>query len=191
MNRKLVLASSSPYRRELLERLGIAFEQASPDVDESRRDGESGEALAARLATLKAAALADRYPDAWILASDQVATVNGEILGKPGSPEAAVEQLGRCTGRPIEFHTAVCLRSREASHQHIDHTRVIFRPLSRAEIERYVERERPLDCAGSFKAEGLGIALFQAVESRDPTGLIGLPLIAVADMLRRAGFEIP
>lgn len=190
---RLVLASTSAYRRELLARLGIAFTQVAPDVDESPRPGEAPAALATRLAQAKADAVAKAQPDAWVIGSDQVAELDGHPLGKPGGAERAIAQLRAMSGREVRFHTAVCVAgaARDASMALIDTTTVRFRALDDAEIARYVAREKPFDAAGSFKAEGLGIALFDAIESQDPTALIGLPLIGTARLLRRCGFALP
>jgi septum formation protein len=190
----LVLASASPYRRALLERLGLAFRQLPADVDESRRPGESPAELVRRLARAKADAVARREPGSIVIGSDQVAVRGEEILGKPGDAEHAVDQLTRSAGRHVEFLTAVCVLGGahpDEPEEHIDITRVTFRPLPPEEIRRYVERERPFDCAGSFRAEGLGIVLFERIDSQDPTGLIGLPLIWLAGALRRLGLPAP
>lgn len=188
---RLVLASTSRYRRELLERLRLPFETARPETDETPRPGEAPAVLAQRLAVEKAAAVAARRPAAWVIGSDQCAELHGRPLSKPGNREAAIAQLRGMSGQAVRFHTAVCLRRGDACLQAADLTTVHFRALSGAEIERYVDAEQPLDCAGSFKSEGLGIALFDAIESRDPTALVGLPLIALCGLLRRAGFELP
>ena len=174
----LILASTSPYRRELLGRLRLPFDVARPEVDETPAPGESPASLALRLARAKAAAIAATAPDAWVIGSDQVADLDGRPLGKSGD-------------RAIVFRTAVSVRRGDIAHDAVDSTRVRFRPLARAEIERYVDAELPFDCAGSFKSEGLGIALFDAIESSDPTALIGLPMIATARLLRAAGFALP
>jgi len=191
----LVLASTSRYRRELLSRLLPEFRVEAPDVDETPRENEVPEILAARLARAKALAVAARNPGALVIGSDQVAEVDGRALGKPGTAERARAQLAASSGRMVVFHTAVCLADARAlpvhEHASTDVTRVVFRTLSAGEITRYVERENPLDCAGSFKSEGLGIALFERIETTDPTALIGLPLMALADLLRRAGFTLP
>ncbi|MBB5015245.1 Maf family protein [Rehaibacterium terrae] len=190
---KLILASTSPYRRELLGRLGLPFETARPEVDEAPQPGEPPAALARRLAAAKARAVAARHPEDWVIGSDQVADLDGRPLGKPGDHARAVAQLRATAGREVRFHTGLCLlrgTDDEVQH-HLDLTVVRFRPLDVDEIERYLRTERPYDCAGSFKCEGLGITLFEAIESRDPTALIGLPLIALAGMLRRAGFAVP
>lgn len=189
---RLVLASTSPYRRELLARLRLPFEAARPDVDESPLSGEAPAALAIRLAEAKAAAVARGHGDAWVIGSDQVAELGGAPLGKPGSHERACAQLAAMAGQAVRFHTAVCLAHGDGRRlQALDTTTVRFRVLSGEEIARYVEAEQPLDCAGSFKSEGLGITLFEAIESRDPTALVGLPLIATAGLLRQAGFRLP
>ena len=188
----LILASTSRYRRELLERLRLPFHIARPDVDEAPLPGEAPPALAQRLAWAKAKAVTDQHPDAWIIGSDQVAALDTQSLGKPGTRENALAQLGAMSGREIAFHTAVCLlRGDEPALETMDTTRVRFRDLRADEIERYVDAEQPFDCAGSFKSEGLGIALFEHIESKDPTALVGLPLIALSRMLRDAGFELP
>jgi len=188
----LILASSSRYRRELLERLRLPFHIARPDVDEACLPGEAPPALARRLAWAKAKAIAAQHPDAWIIGSDQVAALDTQPLGKPGTRENALAQLGAMSGREIAFHTAVCLlRGDEPAREATDTTRVRFRDLRAEEIARYVDAEQPLDCAGSFKSEGLGIALFEHIEAKDPTALVGLPLIALSTMLREAGFELP
>ena len=189
---RLILASTSTYRRELLARLRLPFDVARPEVDESPRPGESPAALAERLAIAKAGAIASREPRATVIGSDQVAELDGSALGKPGSRDGAVAQLGAMSGREIRFRTAVCVqRDSEPPRIAMDTTTVRFRTLSLAEIERYVDAEQPFDCAGSFKSEGLGIALFDAIESSDPTALVGLPLIATARLLREAGFVLP
>lgn len=188
---RLILASTSAYRRELLARLGLPFETVSPQVDEAPIAGEAPPETARRLAAAKAAAVAMREPEAWVLGSDQVAELDGAALGKPGGREAAIAQLSAMSARAVRFATAVTLQRGAERFQALDSTLVRFRPLTADEIARYVDAERPFDCAGSFKSEGLGIALFDAIESRDPTALIGLPLIAVAGLLRKAGFLLP
>lgn len=189
---RLVLASSSPYRRELLARLRLPFETALPEVDETPLPGEAADALARRLAEAKARAVAASAAPAWVIGSDQVADLDGTPLGKPGGRDAALAQLRAMSGRTVAFHTAVCLaRVGSPALQALDTTLVRFRALADAEIARYLDAEQPLDCAGSFKSEGLGIGLFEAIESNDPTGLIGLPLIATARLLREAGFNVP
>lgn len=192
----LILASTSAYRRALLERLGLPFRVASPGVDESRLAGEPALGLVSRLALAKARAIAAASPEAWVIGSDQAAVREGDpdtILGKPGTAERCIAQLQASSGRVVEFLTAVALvrQSDGATHQFVDTTRVRFRTLDRATIERYVKRESPLDCAGGFRSEGLGIALFEAIESTDPTALVGLPLIRLAALLRAAGMPVP
>lgn len=190
----LVLASTSVYRRELLARLGAPFRQQSPRVDETPAPGEAPAQLAARLAAAKAHAVAADNPNALVIGSDQVADCAGNILGKPGDIERARSQLRTSSGNRVVFHTALCLldaRQAPAREFHaIDTTSVVFRTLRDEEIERYLRRETPFDCAGSFKSEGLGIALFERIESQDPTALIGLPLIALCRLLREAGIDI-
>jgi septum formation protein len=194
----LILASTSVYRRELLSRLKIPFECQAPGVDETPLSGETALALVARLAVAKAEAVAIQNPDAWVIGSDQVAVLaqgaDGEaILGKPGSVENCVRQLEMCSGRTLSFITAVAVvRHRDASRvEFIDTTRVSYRSLDGATIWRYVAQESPLDCAGGFKSEGLGIALCSSIDTTDPTGLVGLPLLRLSAVLRTAGFEIP
>jgi septum formation protein len=189
----LILASTSPYRRLLLARLGLPFECVAPAAEETRLPGEPAAQMAARLACLKAEAVAARHPDAVVIGSDQVALRGTEVLGKPGTVERCREQLQQSSGQAVIFLTAVHVidgpgRRHEA---HTDRTVVQFRQLNAAEIDRYIERDRPLDCAGGFKAESLGIALFERIESTDPTGLTGLPLSFVAGALRRAGLAVP
>ncbi len=189
MTDSLILASGSRYRRELLERLHLPFRVHPADSDESPLPGEAPEALVSRLAELKARTVAARFPDAWVIGSDQVAVCGGRIVGKPGNADRACEQLRAASGTSVRFLTAVCLlRSPDRLEGHLDVTTVHFRPLSEPEIARYVEIERPFDCAGSFKSEGLGVSLFESVDSRDPTALVGLPLIWLSGALRRAGF---
>jgi septum formation protein len=191
----LILASTSIYRRELLTRLQIPFESRAPGVEETPLAGESGAALVTRLARAKASAVAARHPDAWVIGSDQAAVLLGTalILGKPGSVAACIEQLSQCSGRTLSFFTAVALvRDRDSSAiEFVDTTQVDFRQLDRATIERYVERESPLDCAGGFKSESLGITLCDAIHSEDPTAIIGLPLIRLGAALRSVGFDLP
>lgn len=189
----LILASSSRYRRELLSRLGIAFEAIAPGVSEAPAAGESATDRALRLAHAKADAVAQRYPGAIVIGSDQVASSGEQTLGKPGDARGCREQLSALSGRSAHFHTACVIIGVNAGVHtaHVDTTTVVFRPLAPDEIERYVEREQPYDCAGGFKAEALGIALFDCIESQDPTALIGLPLIWLAGALRSAGCPVP
>lgn len=189
---RLILASTSIYRRDLLARLRLPFDTARPEVDEHPLRDETPLALAERLAIAKAGVIARREPGAFVIGSDQVAELEGQPLGKPGNRDGAIAQLGAMSGRNVRFLTAVCVqREGDAAKVAIDTTTVRFRSLSLAEIERYVDAEQPFDCAGSFKSEGLGITLFDAIESTDPTALIGLPLIATALLLREAGFVLP
>lgn len=190
---RLVLASSSPYRRALLERLGLPFVQESPAIDEAIPATEAPAEAVLRLARAKAAAVLARHPGAVAIGSDQLAVRGDEVLGKPGNVPRAIEQLTLSAGRQVEFLTGVCVLSSarpEEPEQHIDITRVVFRPLSPEEIRSYVMRDQPLDCAGSFRVEGLGIALFDRIDSQDPTGLIGLPLIWLTAALRRLGLPV-
>ena len=190
---RLILASTSRYRRELLGRLNLPFDVASPDVDETPRPGETPHALANRLAVAKAHDVASRQSgDVWALGSDQVADLDGLPLGKPGGRDAAIAQLRAMSGRVVRFHTAICLAHADGrAFAECDLTAVHVRVLADGEIERYVDAEQPFDCAGSFKSEGLGITLFDAIDNRDPSALVGLPLIATCRLLRRAGFVLP
>jgi septum formation protein len=187
----LVLCSTSRYRRDLLARLRLPFDCAAPEVDESPLPGESVAALSERLARAKARALAPRFPGAILIGSDQAASCEGALFGKPGTRAQAVEQLSMASGRSVEFHTAVVVLDADSGRHRIerDLTRVRFRTLRRDGIERYIDREPALDCAGSFKCEGLGIALFEAIDTVDPTALVGLPLIATARLLREFGLD--
>jgi septum formation protein len=192
MMARLLLASTSPYRRELLSRLRIPFDIARPEVDETPHPGESPLALAQRLAAAKAATIAMREGNAWVIGSDQVAELDGQPLGKPGGRDQALDQLAAMSGRSVAFRTALCVMHRDLGRfDAVDTTVVRFRSLAGDEIARYVDAEHPFDCAGSFKSEGLGIALFEAIETTDPTALVGLPLIATARLLRLAGFALP
>ncbi|HEX6733840.1 MAG TPA: Maf family nucleotide pyrophosphatase [Azonexus sp.] len=188
----LILASTSPYRRELLARLGLPFAVANPQTDESPLPGETPEALALRLSEAKARAVADQHPDALIIGSDQVATVDGRIYGKPGNHPRALEQLRALSGRTVNFFTGLCLynaRTDQAEVRGVP-TLVTFRQLSDSEIENYLRREPAYNCAGSAKSEGLGIALLQSMRGDDPNALVGLPLIALCDMLRKQGVAV-
>jgi len=190
---RLILASTSRYRRELLSRLQLPFDTMAPEVDETPAAGETPAATASRLACAKAQAVAARVPQALVIGSDQVATVDGAQIGKPGSHEHALQQLRTLRGRQIVFHTALCLLDGRtgagAPRQCTEVQSVVrFRDLPDAELDAYLRIERPYDCAGSAKNEGLGIALLESIESTDPTALTGLPLIALTSMLRRAGF---
>ncbi|TLX21806.1 Maf family protein [Thermomonas fusca] len=190
---QLTLASTSRYRRELLERLRLPFAVARPEVEETALPGETPLALATRLAKAKAQAVARTLAgDGWALGSDQVADLDGRPLGKPGGRDGAIAQLRAMSGGVVRFHTALCLAHPDGrALAAIDLTGVRFRALADAEIERYVDAEQPFDCAGSFKSEGLGICLFESIDNRDPTALIGLPLIATCTLLRQAGFTLP
>ena len=189
----LVLASTSRYRRELLGRLVTGFECVAPGVDEQPRPGEAPATLASRLARAKAQAGAAQRPETVVIGSDQVAAVAGRTLGKPGSFPRAAEQLRASAGRTLDLYTAVCVTGPSSAQEleYLDHIRVQFRALSEPEIKRYLEREQPYDCAGSFKAEGLGITLMEAIHSTDPTSIQGLPLIWLAGALRSRGWALP
>jgi len=190
---RLVLGSTSAYRRQLLERIGIPFTVAASNVDEERLPGELPVDLVNRLARAKAEAVAHRNPKSLVIGSDQLAVCGHEVLGKPGSGERAILQLKSLSGQRVVFHTAVhVINTETGKHEgHLDLTTVQFRPLGDEEIRRYVARDKPYDCAGGFKVESVGISLFTRVESQDPTALIGLPLIWLAGALRRSGFEVP
>jgi len=187
MRRHLVLASTSPYRRALLERLGLPFEVVAPKCDEAPLPNEAPQETASRLAVLKARSLG--HPNALVIGSDQVAVSDGTRLDKPGDHATATRQLRALSGKSADFHTAVALLDSKSGNlqQRVVRCRVVFRSLDDGMIERYLRREQPYDCAGSAKAEGLGIALIARIETDDPTSLIGLPLIALSDMLGRAG----
>ena len=186
---QIILASTSRYRRELLSRLRLPFTTRSPDVREDALEGEAPETMAARLALAKARSIT--APAGIVIGSDHVASLDGRLLRKPGTVDAAVDQLRAAQGRAVLFHTAVAVVATDSGEtlQHVDRTEVRFRTLDRAALERYVRLESPLDCAGSFKSEGLGVALFERISSEDPTALVGLPLIFVAAALRRLGAD--
>jgi septum formation protein len=188
---RLILASTSRYRRELLARLRLPFEVASPGVDEAALANEAPAAMAVRLALAKAQAVAAHAPDAVVIGSDQVADLDGATLGKPGTHERALHQLRAMRGRAVQFHTAVAVVRAETAflQQALVSVNVRFRDLSDSEIEHYLRAEQPYDCAGSAKCEALGIALVDAIESDDPTALVGLPLIRTSTMLRAAGID--
>lgn len=190
--RQLVLASSSPYRRELLDRLGLEYLTVSPAIDETALPGETPDALVERLAEQKARKVAETH-QGLIIGSDQVATVDDDILGKPGNHENAVAQLTRLSGQRVTFHTGLCLLDTAHHEAQVDVVpfTVQFRSLSAEQIERYLQREQPYNCAGSFKSEGLGITLFEKMLGDDPTALIGLPLIRLTAMLAKAGIDFP
>jgi len=188
-----VLASTSPFRRELLGRLGLPFVTEDPAVDESRRADEKPIDLVCRLAVAKARAVARRHPDSLIIGSDQVACLDGSILGKPGNPERAAEQLTASSGRSVTFFTGLCLLNAATGQAQVrcEPFTVHFRRLTAAQIDRYLQTEKPFNCAGSFKSEGLGITLFEKMEGDDPSALIGLPLIRLVTMLATAGVQLP
>lgn len=188
----LILASSSPYRREVLSRLGVEFESLSPDIDESHHENESPGELVRRLAQEKAAAIAPSHPRALIIGSDQVATLGNHVLGKPGSHAQAVEQLKMASGKRVTFLTGLCLLNSESGRRQVccEAFHVEFRDLTEAEIESYLNKEQPYNCAGSFKSEGLGVCLFQRMQGDDPASLIGLPLIQLVNMLREEGLDV-
>jgi septum formation protein len=192
VSRPLVLGSTSRYRRELLERLRVPFAVAAPHVDETPLPGELPASLAVRLALAKAQAVAAQFPKAVVIGSDQVADLNGQPLGKPGTHERAVVQLRQMRGQTVIFQTALAVMCLETGlvQQDIAQVRVVFRDLSDAEIENYLRAEQPYDCAGSAKSEGLGIALLERIDSDDPTALIGLPLIRTARMIAAAGVKL-
>ncbi len=190
---RIVLASGSPYRKILLERLQLPFSVEVPGINETPDQRESPAQWAERLAARKAQAVCLRHPEALVIGSDQIAEFNNDIIGKPGTVEAAVEQLLRFSGHSVSFHCGIALMGMAAgiSYSGVETVKVSFRHLERPEVERYVKLEQPLDCAGSFKCEGLGISLFSRIDSHDPTALIGMPLIRLCDMLRRAGIPLP
>lgn len=191
--RRLLLASSSPYRRELLSRLHLPFDCSAPDIDETAHNNETAEHLVLRLAEAKARALTLSHPDHLIIGSDQVAILGREILGKPHTPERAMAQLKACSGNSVTFLTSVALLDSRSGRLQVDCVpfTVHFRELDESCIERYLRIEQPYDCAGSFKAEGLGISLFRTTSGSDTTSLIGLPLIRLVDMLLEEGVQIP
>lgn len=192
MTRRIVLGSSSPYRRELLSRLKLGFDIDLPHVDETPRPGESPRGIALRLALEKARAVAAKHPDAAVIGSDQVADLGGQPLGKPGTHERAARQLRQMSGQVVVFHTAVAVVCEASGFEQVDlaPVRVTFRELGDEEIESYLRAEQPYDCAGSARSEGLGIALLEAIESDDPSALVGLPLIRTCRMLRAAGVRL-
>ena len=189
----LLLASSSVYRRELLTRLRLPFSCSSPDIDESHRPGETAIELVKRLSLEKAQALANSHPDHLIIGSDQVAVLGGQIIGKPHTHDKAHQQLMSASGASVSFLTGLTLLNSQTGHYQVDCIpfTVHMRPLKTEQIERYLLAEQPYDCAGSFKAEGLGVSLFQRTEGDDATSLVGLPLIRLVDMLLAEGVDIP
>ena len=190
--RSVVLGSTSRYRRELMERLRVPFTVAAPHVDETPLPGEAPKALALRLALAKAKAVAALHPEAVVIGSDQVADLAGQPLGKPGEHERAVAQLRQMRGQTVIFQTALAVVCLATGFEQVDlaEVRVVFRDLSDEEIEAYLQAEKPYDCAGSAKSEGLGIALLESIDNDDPTALIGLPLIRTARLLRQAGVKL-
>ncbi|MGD9888190.1 MAG: nucleoside triphosphate pyrophosphatase [Halothiobacillaceae bacterium] len=188
---QLILASTSPYRRALLERLRLPFTVEKPGLDEARLPDEEACDMVCRLARAKAYAIAQNHPQTWVIGSDQCAVLDNTILGKPGHHARAVEQLKAASNKHVTFHTGLCLMQLESGFERVINVpfSVYFRELSNQEIEHYLQREQPYDCAGSFKSEGLGITLFKSMQGDDPTSLIGLPLIALCDMLRETGLD--
>lgn len=193
MSHSIVLASTSKYRKALLEKIGITFSCESPDIDETPTTDETPEVLVKRLAFEKAKVIADKTCNSWVIGCDQVCSIDEKIVGKPGTVERAKHQLAQASGKTITFYTGLCLfDSIDQSYQVIcDKFNVHFRDLTTKQIERYVEIEQPIDCAGSFKSEGLGIVLFEKLEGRDPNTLIGLPLIALVEMFKNKGLTLP
>lgn len=191
-DRKLVLGSTSPYRREMLARLRLAFEVAAPDVDETPRAAETPQQLACRLALAKARSVAARFPACVVIGSDQVADLDGQALGKPGNHERATSQLQQMRGKTVIFQTAVAVVCRDSGFEELDlaQVKVKFRELTDAEIEAYLQAETPYDCTGSAKSEGLGIALLESIDNDDPSALVGLPLIRTCRMIRAAGIKV-
>jgi septum formation protein len=191
MNQPLILASTSPHRRALLQRLGLPFTVEAPGVDETARPDEPPQVLVLRLAEAKAAAVAQRHPQALVIGSDQVACIDHQVMGKPGNRATALAQLERASGRTLVFHTGLCLLNAITGRTQtlVEPFHVHFRRLSRRRIESYLDREQPYDCAGSFKSEGLGIALFARLEGDDPSALIGLPLIRLITLLESEGLD--
>ncbi|MES9882850.1 MAG: nucleoside triphosphate pyrophosphatase [Sedimenticola sp.] len=189
----MVLGSTSPFRKALLERLKLDFITASPDIDESIHAGETPEALVTRLALEKAKTVAKQHTNALIIGSDQVASIEGDILGKPGNRDNAISQLESASGKRVTFYTGLCLLNSVNGNSQVlcEPFHVHFRVLSSSQIERYLDAEEPYNCAGSFKSEGLGIALFERLEGDDPNALIGLPLIRLITMLSNEGVQIP
>jgi len=193
MSQPLILGSTSPFRKELLARLGIPFDTAAPDIDETRHENEAPDQLVKRLAFEKAKVVAQDFPEALVIGSDQVACIEDSILGKPGNRTNAIAQLQQASGKTVVFYTGLCLFNAATGEAQtlVEPFKVHFRNLASAQIERYVDREQPFNCAGSFKSEGLGICLFERLEGTDPNALIGLPLIRLIAMLDREGVQIP
>lgn len=191
--KKVVLASTSPFRAEILKKTGLAFSQTSPDCDETPLEGESHQQLVMRLAEVKARSIAKNHENSLIIGSDQVAELDGRILGKPGDHDSAIEQLTTCSGCKVVFHTGICLFDTSSDLCQVDEVlySVWFRELTELQIERYLQAEKPYNCAGSFKSEALGITLFSKFEGDDPNALVGLPLIKLCDMLMHCGVTLP
>jgi len=187
----LVLASSSPYRAEMLRRLGVAFSSVTSGIDETPAAAETAQALVKRLALDKARHVARQRAEALVIGADQVAVLEGRVLGKPGTRERAIEQIGAMSGNVVEYLSGIALLGPDRQHVDIVSTRLRYRRLTQSEIERYVDRDQPLDCAGAMRSESLGISLLESLSADDPTALIGMPLIRIAQWLREAGFEIP
>jgi len=189
---QLILGSSSPFRAELLEKLGLDFISSSPDIDESALDGETAEQLVQRLSEQKAQKIAQKYPDALIIASDQVALLDGEVLGKPGNHDNAVRQLTAASGKTVLFLTGLALLNSKTGQIQslVEHFEVSFKTLSAEQIDFYLKQEKPYQCAGSFKSEGFGISLFSKLEGEDPNSLIGLPLIRLINLLEQQGIDV-
>lgn len=189
---KLVLGSTSPFRKVILDKLGIDFETASPEVDETALKDESPQQLVERLSVLKAKAVADKYNNALIIGSDQVSVINGEIIGKPHTHENAVKQLQKASGKTVTFYTGLCLYNSSTNQYQSEVVpfKVVFRKLTDSLIENYLQKEQPYNCAGSFKSEALGIVLFEKLEGDDPNTLMGLPLIRLVNMLENENFSI-
>jgi MAF protein len=190
---KLILGSTSPFRKELLHKLGLSFDVDSPDIDETMHAGEQPEEFVQRLALEKSQAVAKRHENALIIGSDQVACIDSIILGKPDVREKAIEQLSEASGKRVSFYTGLCLLNSANGKSQVvcEPFHVYFRKLSREQIERYLDAEEPYNCAGSFKSEGLGISLFEKLEGDDPNALIGLPLIRLISMLEQEGVAVP
>ncbi len=190
--RRLLLASTSAFRRELLARLQLPFQVVAPKTDEAPQQGEPPTDLVARLAESKAGSVAAREPKTLVIGSDQVAVLDAEIVGKPGNHERAVAQLVRASGRTVDFYTGLCLFDSDSGRRQVEVVsfKVVFRPLTPAQVERYLRREQPYQCAGSIKSEGLGIVLFERLEGEDPSSLIGLPLIRLVRMLEAEGIQV-
>jgi septum formation protein len=190
---KIILGSTSPFRRELLQRLGLGFEVDAPNIDETMHTGEQPEAFVQRLAVEKAQAVAARHMDSLVIGSDQVACIGQNILGKPGTRDKAIAQLSEASGKRVSFYTGLCLLNSANGNMQVvcEPFHVYFRELSRTQIERYLDAEEPYNCAGSFKSEGLGISLFERMEGDDPNALIGLPLIRLISMLHQEGIVVP